>query len=149
LRSHFLSNFSKIFIINRFCKDKKSQEKKSQYIFSTFTIPRKVTVCITSDFVHTQVMVFIATFKICSVTFCFIITIYFKFGFILINNNIWSAHTVHTYYLITRTNINLIFELCKLVTGKQIGTPSASQNGNIYFPHNFSNFSIFVDFPTS
>jgi hypothetical protein len=57
------------------------------------------------------------------VAFCFIITIYFKFGFILINNNIWSAHTVHTYYLITRTNINLIFELCKLITGKQIGTP--------------------------
>jgi hypothetical protein len=52
-----------------------------------------------------------------SVAFCFIITIYFKFGFILINNNIWSAHTVHTYYLITRTNINLIFELCKLITG--------------------------------
>jgi hypothetical protein len=39
------------------------------------------------------------------VAFCFIIAIYFKFGFILINNNIWSAHTVHTYYLITRTNI--------------------------------------------
>ena len=57
------------------------------------------------------------------VVFCFIITIYFKFGFILINNNIWSAHTVHTYHLITRTNINLIFELCKLITGKQIGTP--------------------------
>jgi hypothetical protein len=57
------------------------------------------------------------------VAFCFIITIYFKFGFILINNNIWSAHTVHTYYLITRTNINLIFELCKLITDKQIGTP--------------------------
>jgi hypothetical protein len=56
------------------------------------------------------------------VAFCFIITIYFKFGFILINNNIWSAHTVNTYYLITRTNINLIFELCKLITGKQIGT---------------------------
>lgn len=55
------------------------------------------------------------------VAFCFIITIYFKFGFILINNNIWSAHAVHTYYLITRTNINLIFELCKLITGKQIG----------------------------
>jgi hypothetical protein len=53
----------------------------------------------------------------------FIITIYFKFGFILINNNIWSAHTFHAYYLITRTNINLIFELCKLITGKQIGTP--------------------------
>ena len=82
------------------------------------------------------------------VAFCFIITIYLKFGFILINNNIWSAHTVHTYYLITRTNINLIFELCKLITGKQIGTPSASQSANIYFPHNFSNFSIFVDFPT-
>ena len=36
------------------------------------------------------------------VAFCFIITIYFKFGFILINNNIWSAHTVHTYYRIKR-----------------------------------------------
>ena len=46
---------------------KKSQDKKSQYIFSTFTIPRKVTVCIMSDFVHTQVMVFIATFKNVSV----------------------------------------------------------------------------------
>jgi hypothetical protein len=57
------------------------------------------------------------------VAFCFIITIYFKFGFILINNNIWSAHTVYTYYLIARTNINLIFELCKLITGKQIGAP--------------------------
>jgi hypothetical protein len=57
------------------------------------------------------------------VAFCFIIPIYFKFGFILINNNIWSAHIVHTYYLITRTNINLIFELCNLLTGKQIGTP--------------------------
>ena len=57
------------------------------------------------------------------VAFCFIITIYFKYGFILINNNIWSAHAVHTYYLITRTNINLIFEHCKLITGKQIGTP--------------------------
>jgi hypothetical protein len=57
------------------------------------------------------------------VAFCFIITIYFKFGFILINNNIWSAHAVHTYYLITRININLILELCKLITGKQIGTP--------------------------
>jgi hypothetical protein len=48
-------------------QEKKSQEKKSQYIFSTFTIPRKVTVCIMSDFVHTQVMVFIATFKNVSV----------------------------------------------------------------------------------
>jgi hypothetical protein len=57
------------------------------------------------------------------VAFCFIITIYFKFGFILLNNNTSSAHAVHTYYLITRTNINLIFELCKLITGKQIGTP--------------------------
>jgi hypothetical protein len=57
------------------------------------------------------------------VAFCFIIPIYFKFGFILINNNNWSAHIVHTYYLITRTNINLIFELCNLLTGKQIGTP--------------------------
>ena len=57
------------------------------------------------------------------VAFCFIITIYFKFGFILINNNILSAHALHTYYLITRTNINLIFELCKLIIGKQIGTP--------------------------
>ena len=50
-------------------QDKKSQDKKqkkSQYIFSTFTIPRKVTVCIMSDFVHTQVMV-IATFKIFTV----------------------------------------------------------------------------------
>ena len=56
------------------------------------------------------------------VAFCFIITIYFKFGFILINNNILSAHALHTYYLITRTNINLIFELCKLIIGKQIGT---------------------------
>ena len=56
------------------------------------------------------------------VVFCFIITIYLKFGFILINNNIWSAHAIHTYYLITRTNINLIFELCKLITGKQIRT---------------------------
>ena len=45
------------------------------------------------------------------VAFCFIITIYFKFGFI------------HTYYLITRTNINLIFELYKLITEKQIGNP--------------------------
>ena len=65
-------------------------------------------------------------FKFCfgnMVAFRFIITIYFKFGFILINNNIWSAHAVHTYHLITRTNINLIFELCKLTTGKQIGTP--------------------------
>jgi hypothetical protein len=101
--------------------------KKSQYtcMFSTFTIPQKVTVCIMSDFVHTQVMVFIATFIFLAdmVAFCFIITIYFKFCFILINNNIWSAHTVHTYYLITRTNINLIFELCKLITGKQIRTP--------------------------
>ena len=44
-------------------KEKKSQEKKSQYIFSTFTIPRKVTACIMSDFDHIQVMVFIATFK--------------------------------------------------------------------------------------
>jgi hypothetical protein len=61
--------------------------------------------------------------KFCDmVAFCFIIAIYFKFGFIRINNNIWSAHTVHTYYLITRTNINLIFELYKLITGKQIGT---------------------------
>ena len=42
---------------------KKVTGKMSQYIFSTFTIPRKVTVCIMSDFVHTQVMVFIATFK--------------------------------------------------------------------------------------
>ena len=57
------------------------------------------------------------------VAFCFIITIYFKFCFILINNNIWSAYAVHTCYLITRTNINLILELCKLITGKQIGTP--------------------------
>ena len=48
-------------------KKKKSQEKMSLYIFSTFTIPRKVTVCIMSDFVHTQVMVFIATFKIFTV----------------------------------------------------------------------------------
>jgi hypothetical protein len=44
-------------------QQKKSQEKNSQYIFSIFTIPRKVTVCIMSDFVHIQVMVFIATFK--------------------------------------------------------------------------------------
>ena len=89
-------------------------------------MPRKVTVCIMSDFVHIQVMVFIDTFKKKlgdMVAFCFIIPIYFKFGFILINNNIWSAHIVHTYYLITRTNINLIFELCNLLTGKQIGTP--------------------------
>ena len=57
------------------------------------------------------------------VAFCFIITIYLKFGFILINNNIWSAHAVHTYCIITRTNINLIFELCKLIIEKQIGTP--------------------------
>ena len=65
-------------------QEKKSQEKKSQYMFSTFTIPRKVTLCIMSDFVHMQVMVFIGNM----VAFCFIITIYFKFGFVLINNNI-------------------------------------------------------------
>jgi hypothetical protein len=61
------------------------------------------------------------------VAFYFITTIYFKFGFILINNNILSAHAVHTYYLISRTNINLIFELCKLITGKQIWTPQLSK----------------------
>jgi hypothetical protein len=67
------------------------------------------------------------------VAFRFIITIYFKFGFILINNNIWSAHAVHTYHLITRTNINLIFELCKLTTGKQIGTPQLPK-AQIFIP---------------
>jgi hypothetical protein len=39
---------------------------------------------------------------------------------------ILSAHAFHTYtvyYLITRNNIDLIFKLCKLTTGKQIGTP--------------------------
>jgi hypothetical protein len=46
---------------------KKVTTKRSQYIFSTFTTLRKVTVCIMSDFVHTQVMVFIATFKMFSV----------------------------------------------------------------------------------
>jgi hypothetical protein len=94
-------------------------------MFSTFTIPRKVTVCIMSDF-HKNVVDMVA--------FYFIITIYFKFGFILINNNIWSAHTVHTYYLITRTNINLIFELCKLITGKQIGTPHLPKEQIFIFP---------------
>ena len=83
------------------------------------------------------------------VAFCFIITIYFKFCFILINNNILSAHAVHTYYLITRININLIFELYKLITGKQIGTPQLPKAQILITPHNFSNFSIFVDFPTS
>ena len=48
-------------------QEKKSRDKKSQYIFSTFTIPRKVTVWIMSDFVHTQIMVFIATFNLFSV----------------------------------------------------------------------------------
>jgi hypothetical protein len=55
-------------------------------------------------------------------------------GFILINNNIWSAYTVHTYYLITRTNINLIFELCKLITGKQTGTPHLPKEEIFIFP---------------
>jgi hypothetical protein len=40
---------------------KKVTGKKVTIYFSTFTIPRKVTVCIMSDFVHTQVMVFIAS----------------------------------------------------------------------------------------
>jgi hypothetical protein len=43
------------------------------------------------------------------VAFCFIITIYYKFGFILINNSIWSAYTVHTYYLIPTVNKLFIF----------------------------------------
>jgi hypothetical protein len=80
-------------------------------------------------------MVFTATFPYFPgnmVAFCFIITIYFKFGFILINNNIWSAHAVHTYYLITRTNINLIFELCKLITDKQIVTPPQLPKAQIF-----------------
>ena len=68
------------------------------------------------------------------VALCFILTIYFKFGFILINNNICSAHTVHTYYLITRTNINLIFELCKLITGKQKWTPQLPKAQIFMFP---------------
>jgi hypothetical protein len=34
---------------------------------------------------------------------------------------------VHTYYLISRTNINLIFELCKLIIGKQIWAPQLSK----------------------
>ena len=77
------------------------------------------------------------------VAFCFIITIYFKFGFILLNNNIWWAHAVHTYYLITRTNINLIFELCKLITGKQIGTPQLP-NAQIFISPIISLFFPFL-----
>ena len=44
------------------------------------------------------------------------------------------AHTVHTYYPITRTNINLIFELSKLITGKQIGTPHLPKEQIFIFP---------------
>ena len=55
------------------------------------------------------------------VVFCFIITIYFKFCFILIYNNILLPHALHTYYLITRSNI--IFDLWTLQIGKQIGAP--------------------------
>jgi hypothetical protein len=60
-----------------------------------------------------------------------------------------SNYFPHTYYLITKTNINLIFELCKLITGKQIGTPQFLKAQIFISPHNISNFSIFVDFPTS
>ena len=45
---------------------KKSQETKSQYIFPHLLYTGK-SQCIMSDFVHTQVMVLIATFKTVSV----------------------------------------------------------------------------------
>jgi hypothetical protein len=49
-------------------KKKKSQEKKSQYIFSTFTIPRKVTVCIMSDFLSCDF------FSVCHLCIVYIIS---------------------------------------------------------------------------